>query len=88
LRRASASVPANIAEGCGPDSDAEFARFLRIAMGSAYECECHIVLAHDLLMVKDGEYRVLVDQVVEIRQMLNALIQRLKANSQKLTAKS
>ena len=48
IRRAGASIPANIAEGCGRDGDAEFARFLKIAMGSASELEYHFLLACDL----------------------------------------
>lgn len=48
LRRCSASIPANIAEGCGRSGNAELARFLRIAMGSASELEYHLLLAHDL----------------------------------------
>jgi four helix bundle protein len=41
VRRASSSIPANIAEGCGRDGDAELARFFQIAMGSASELEYH-----------------------------------------------
>ena len=82
LRRSSASIPANIAEGCGRDSDPEFARFVRIAMGSAFECDYHLELAHDLEFLKDGDYTRLVGQVAEIRHMLNALLQRLKATGQ------
>jgi four helix bundle protein len=48
IRRACTSIPANIAEGCGRDGDAEFARFLRIAMGSASELDYHLLLARDL----------------------------------------
>ncbi len=84
LRRASASVPADIAEGRGRDwgNDAEFARFQRIATQSGCECECHIVLAHhDLLMLKDGaSIALLLTKWSKTRQMLNALIQQLKAN--------
>jgi four helix bundle protein len=42
LRRASSSIPANIAEGCGRGGNAELARFLQIGMGSASELEYHI----------------------------------------------
>jgi four helix bundle protein len=48
FRRSSASIPANIAEGCGRTGDAELARFMLIAMGSASELEYHLLLAHDL----------------------------------------
>lgn len=50
LRRAAASVPANLAEGCGRNGDAEFARFCFIAMGSASELDYHMILARDLKM--------------------------------------
>jgi four helix bundle protein len=48
IRRASAAIPANIAEGCGKDGDAEFARYLQIGRGSVSELEYYLLLAHDL----------------------------------------
>ncbi len=45
LKRAAASIPANIAEGCGKATGPDFAKFLQIAFGSACECEYHLVLA-------------------------------------------
>jgi four helix bundle protein len=48
IRRASMSIPTNIAEGCGQNTDAQFARFLQIALGSASETEYQLLLSHDL----------------------------------------
>jgi four helix bundle protein len=78
-RRACASIPANIAEGCGKDGDVEFGRFIQIAMGSAYELEYHILLAHDLGYLNDGDYENINNQVGEIRKMLMALKTKLKS---------
>jgi len=56
IRRSSVSVPANIAEGCGRDGDAELARFLQIAMGSASELDYHLQLARDLNLLNSSDY--------------------------------
>jgi four helix bundle protein len=56
LRRSCASIPANIAEGCGRQSDADFSRFLQIALGSAAELEYHLLLSHDLGFMNDLDY--------------------------------
>jgi four helix bundle protein len=81
IRRACVSVPANIAEGCGRSSSAEFARFLHIAMGSASELEYHLLLAHDLGLLTATDYAPLVDEVTEIKRMLTSLSKKLKADS-------
>jgi four helix bundle protein len=84
IRRAASSVPANIAEGCGRGGNAELARFLRIAMGSASELEYHLLLARNLhyLAEKDylveKDYEVTADKVIEIKRMLAGLVRRLR----------
>ncbi len=79
VRRASASIPANIAEGCGRNSDNEFTRFLQIAMGSATELDYHLILAHDLHYLSEGVYTHLTSRLDEVMRMLNALIQKVKS---------
>jgi four helix bundle protein len=80
IRRSCVSISANIAEGCGRSGDAELARFLQIAMGSASELEYHLLLAHDLMFLKTSNYEKLNGEVSEIKRMLSSLIQKLKAD--------
>jgi four helix bundle protein len=79
IRRASASIPTNIAEGCGRSTDKELAQFMQIAMGSASEVEYQLLLAHDLDYLSDDMYRRLNDSVVEVKKMLSTFIKRLRS---------
>ena len=81
IRRATASIPANIAEGCGRDGETDLARFLQIALGSASELEYHLLLAHDLNLINDASYDNLNSRVIEVKRMLASLIQKLRADS-------
>jgi len=78
IRRAAASIGANIAEGCGRRSDPEMKRFVQIARGSANEVEYHLLLARDLQFLTPGEFRCLEAKILEIQRMLAALAQRLQ----------
>ncbi|MGA2374093.1 MAG: four helix bundle protein [Candidatus Sulfotelmatobacter sp.] len=78
LRRASASVGANIVEGCGRRSDAEMRRFVQIARGSADEVEYHLLLARDLNLLTADEHKNLEAKVLEIERVLASLVQSLK----------
>ncbi|HTW31869.1 MAG TPA: four helix bundle protein [Candidatus Sulfotelmatobacter sp.] len=79
IRRAAASVGANIAEGCGRRSDPELKRFVQIARGSASELEYHLLLARDLQLLAADEFTNLEAGVLEIQRMLASLMQRLQA---------
>ena len=81
VRRAACSIGANIAEGCCRKGDLELGRFLQIAMGSASELEYHLLLAGDLEFLDSGAYRKLDEETVEVKKMLAAFINRLKADS-------
>ena len=80
LRKAAYSIPSNIAEGCGRDTDAELARFLRIAMGSANEVEYLVLLSKDLGYLKERNYINLIDIIIQTKKMLNSLIKKLITN--------
>jgi len=77
LVRAAMSVPANIVEGRAQKSDREFARFLRIALGSATELEYHLILGNDTGAIEHHEFQCLLDEVVDVKKMLTGLLNRL-----------
>ena len=79
MRRAAASVCANIAEGCGKRGNAEFQRFLNIASGSASELEYHFLLARDLNLLSEPDHRRLHNSVVEVKRMLASLTKKVEA---------
>jgi four helix bundle protein len=81
MRRASSSVPANIAEGCGRESEVEFKRFLVIANGSATELEYFLILVKDLNLVSEKDIIELVGKVDQLKRSLNKLISKINTTS-------
>jgi four helix bundle protein len=79
IRRSCSSIAANLAEGCGRNGDAEFARYCSIAMGSASETEYHLLLARDLKMIKPADYEEPSLRVTEMKRMLTGLTQKVRA---------
>ena len=80
LRRACASIPANIAEGCGKNSDAELARHARVSMGSGSELSYYLILAHDLGYMPHVRRDERQDALSEVRRML-ASLERVSATA-------
>jgi four helix bundle protein len=74
LRCAASSIGANLAEGCGRQSNPEFARFVRISMGSASELDYHLLLASDLGFIESDSYGRLSRSLTEVRKMLASLL--------------
>jgi four helix bundle protein len=85
IRRCSASIGANIAEGCGKRGNGEFQRFLQIASGSASELDYHLLLSHDLGFLDKTQYAKLSQDLGELRRMLTSLL--LKVDADRFAAK-
>ena len=82
LRRAASSIGANLAEGCGRQSNPEFARFVRISMGSASELDYHLVLSRDLGFIENTTYGRLSKGLTEVRKMLASLLSTVEMEIQ------
>jgi four helix bundle protein len=81
LRRAASSIPANIAEGCGKNTQPDFANFLNIALGSANEAEYYLILSKDLKYLKTEDFDILIKKINEIKAMLIVLIAKVRAHT-------
>jgi four helix bundle protein len=80
MRRCSASIGANIAEGCGKRGNNEFQRYLQIASGSASELDYHFLLARDLRFLEEMDYRRLASELLQLRKMLTSLLQKVQSD--------
>jgi four helix bundle protein len=77
LQRAAASIGANLAEGCGRESDADYRRLVQIASGSACEVEYQLLLARDLGLMDESVYGQFDRSINEIKRMLVGLSRHL-----------
>lgn len=78
LRRSAYSIPLNIVEGCGRNTDKDFAHFLDTALGSALEVEYSCFLIYDLNYISEGVYNQINIEVNEIKAMLISFIKYLR----------
>ena len=79
IRRAAASVPTNIAEGCGRGGRTELARFLQIAMGSASELDYLLLLAHTVGYLPSDDYNTLLGKTVEVQKDARGLFKQTES---------
>ena len=80
LRRSMAAIPANIAEGAGHDSQAQFSRYLGIAIASSHEAMYHLLLAKDLGAISTTDYAFLEARLKEVQAKLVLLRKRVLQN--------
>ncbi len=74
IKRATISIPSNIAEGSGRNTEMDFSRFLDIALGSCYEIETQYILSMDLNFITKAECDDIINDIVEIERMIIGLI--------------
>ena len=80
MRRCAASVPANIAEGCGRTGNGDFRRFLNIAAGSAFELEYFLLLSRDLSFISSQLHEVLAEDTHRVQRMLASLLRKVETS--------
>ena len=78
LRRASVSIPSNIAEGCSRASQKEFKHYLEISLGSAFEVETDILLAQRLCIIHEKDQSAFIEALHIQQRRINALIIKVK----------
>lgn len=78
MRRSAVSISSNIAEGCSRNSDLEYKRFLEIAIGSSFELETQLIIAHEIGYIEMEETNNLQNDIVGLQRQISSLINRLK----------
>ena len=70
MRRSSSSIPTNIAEGCGRNTNPQFVHFLNISSGSCSEIQYQLILSRDLTYISEKAFEELHSEIIEIRKMI------------------
>lgn len=78
MKRSAVSIPSNIAEGSGRNSNREFSHFLAIALGSAYELQTQLILTKELNLITDNVVETLISDLIEIQKMIYGFKNTLK----------
>ena len=78
IRRASVSIPSNVAEGCSRSSEKDFARFVEIALGSAFETESLLIISKEVGYLDQQQLELQLNQLQGIQRGLNSLYGKLK----------
>jgi four helix bundle protein len=81
LRRSAISIPSNIAEGLGRDSNNELIRFLNISVGSLFELQTQLEIAKNITYLNENEFNNLYEDSREVERMLIAFLKKIKENN-------
>jgi len=83
MMRAATSIPANLAEGASRKSEADFGRFIEIALGSAFELETLMTIAKEVGHFGPGEAHELLKEIEVLEKKANSLLSKLRNNREK-----
>ena len=78
IQRSAISIPSNIAEGASRASSAEFARYLEISIGSAFELETQIELSYYSQYIDEENYKQLISDVVSLEKRISSVISKIR----------
>lgn len=78
IRRSAISIPSNISEGAGRNSNGEFLNFLGIANGSSYELQTQITIAYKLGFISDSQFKDYFDRIDALQKMNYKLQEAIK----------
>ncbi|MFB9110862.1 four helix bundle protein [Flavobacterium gyeonganense] len=78
IRRSSISIPSNIAEGSGRESDKDLLRFLNISVGSLFEMQTQLEIAKNISYLKEDDFNNLYEDSREVERMLVSIIKKIK----------
>ncbi|UZH54472.1 four helix bundle protein [Salinimicrobium tongyeongense] len=70
IRRSAVSIPSNIAEGCGRKTNKDFANFLGLALGSAFEFETQLIICRNLNFIQEQDFEYFEKEVHHIQNMI------------------
>ncbi len=80
MRRSAVSIPSNIAEGAGRNSDKEFNQFLGIAKGSSFELQTQMIISNRLKFISDDKFEVMNNSIEEVQKMITGFQSKLKSS--------
>lgn len=80
MNRAAVSIPSNIAEGAGRNSNKEFTQFLNISIGSCFELETQVILAFEFAYIEKEDLEKFLLDINRLEKMINSLISTLRKN--------
>ncbi|SRR5215204_5287333 len=84
MKRTAYSIPLNIVEGCGMNSEKDFVHFLDMALGSAHELEYYTLLVYDLNFLDINKFTILNEKANEVKAKLIKLIKSIRDTAEHL----